>query len=161
MQIISKRHVIAAGALIVSGVAACTPIRNRHGYSTPTVEGFDAVVVGEYDRDRVLDEFGTPSVYGAFHDDEWYYISSIQESWAFFKPKTSQRRIVAIAFAPDGTVTNVRELDLEDGHKVAFVDRETPTKGRELSFLEQLFGSVGRLPVPGEQGPGGPGGPGI
>ena len=35
----------------------------------------------------------------------------------------------------------------ENGQYVNYVDRKTPTRGREVSVLEQIFGSVGRLPT--------------
>ena len=63
----------------------------------------------------------------------------------------------------NGLVSDVAEYGLEDGRVVAIADRETPTRGRELTFLEQLLGNVGRLPTEqfgGEQNlPGGAGGP--
>jgi len=51
---------------------------------------------------------------------------------------------------------------------VNYVDRKTPTRGRELSVLEQIFGTIGRLPTdrlgggnnPGNTGGGGGGGGG-
>ena len=56
-----------------------------------------------------------------------------------------------------------RTRDLYDGRRVAIVDRQTPTRGRELSLLEQLLGNIGRLPADsftGEENlPGGAGGP--
>ena len=49
-------------------------------------------------------------------------------------------------------------VGLEDGQRVSMNDRETPTRGRQLTILEQLLGNVGRgqLPrtdedVPGQQ----------
>ena len=51
-------------------------------------------------------------------------------------------------------------MGLDDGQDVAMSDRETPTRGRELTILEQLLGNVGRgqLPrteedVPGQRRP--------
>ena len=73
------------------------------------------------------------------------------------------RRIVAIEFDDGGTVSNVEEYDLADGRNVNLVGRETPTRGRELTILEQLFGNIGRLPTEQLGGdrnlPGGAGGP--
>ena len=75
----------------------------------------------------------------------------------------TDRRIIAVTFDENGLVSDVAEYGLEDGRVVAIADRETPTRGRELTFLEQLLGNVGRLPTEqfgGEQNlPGGAGGP--
>jgi hypothetical protein len=52
-------------------------------------------------------------------------------------------------------VTAVRTLSLGDGYEVAYVNRETPTRGRELSVFEQLLGTIGRgSPIPPDNDPG-------
>ena len=53
--------------------------------------------------------------------------------------------IVAIAFDPaTEQVATVNSYSLKDGKIIAFNDRETPTRGREMTILEQLLGNVGR-----------------
>ena len=39
---------------------------------------------------------------------------------------------------------SVNNYTLKDGKVIAFNGRETPTRGRELTILEQLLGNVGR-----------------
>ena len=41
-------------------------------------------------------------------------------------------------------VDAVNTYTLKDGKVIAFNNRETPTRGREMTILEQLLGSVGR-----------------
>jgi hypothetical protein len=57
-------------------------------------------------------------------------------------------------------VTGLTHYGLKDGNVVAFESRETPAKGRELTFLQQLFNATPGVPIgtTGDQGPGG-GGP--
>ena len=89
-------------------------------------------------------------------------------SWAAvprvrIKTEIENRNITAITFNEDGQVTDVAEYGIEDGRYINYVDRKTPTRGRELSVLEQIFGTIGRLPtdqIGGQQNiPGGGGGP--
>jgi outer membrane protein assembly factor BamE (lipoprotein component of BamABCDE complex) len=80
-------------------------------------------------------------------DDVWYYINSVRQRYAYLRPQIEDRTITAIHFNPDGQVTKVAEYGLEDGVPVNYVDRKTPTRGRELSVLEQIFGTIGRLPT--------------
>lgn len=70
----------------------------------------------------------------------------------------TQRSVTEITFNDAGLVSEVRTLGLDDGQRVAMNTRETPTRGRQLTILEQLLGNVGRgqLPrtdedVPGQQ----------
>lgn len=133
-----------------------------HGYRYTTQEEPN-IVPSEDTESTVLARLGNPSTRGTFEDNTWYYISSTRESLAYLRPATRDRRIIAVSFDDNGVVSTVNEYTLADGRIVAYADRETPTRGRELSFLEQLLGNVGRLPSEqfgGEQNlPGGAGGP--
>ena len=159
-----KRHLsltllVAACAV---GASACNPVLRSHGYRYTTQEEPN-ITPAEDTQDSVLARLGNPSTRGTFQDNTWYYISSTRESLAYLRPATRDRRIIAVSFDDAGVVSTVNEYSLEDGRIVAYADRETPTRGRELSFLEQLLGNVGRLPSEqfgGEQNlPGGAGGP--
>ena len=86
-----------------------------------------------------------------------------QERYAFFHPDVTKRQILAVEFNDDGKVADIRKYGIEDGQVIALVDRETPSRGKEMTLLQQLFGNMGGLPagVPGAQnGPGRPGGSG-
>ncbi|HPE31258.1 MAG TPA: hypothetical protein PLV61_08695, partial [Parvularculaceae bacterium] len=64
--------------------------------------------------------------------------------------------IIAFQFDDEGVVKNVGFYDLSDGMDVSMVSRVTPTRGKELTFWEQLLGNVGQLPAAGvgeQQGP--------
>jgi len=91
-------------------------------------------------------------------------MNSVRQSFAYLRPLVEERSITAISFNADGQVEKVAEYGIEDGYYVNIQDRKTPTRGRELSVLEQIFGSVGRLPTSTLGGnqpiPGGGGGPG-
>jgi outer membrane protein assembly factor BamE (lipoprotein component of BamABCDE complex) len=139
-------------ALLVS--AACAPVVSQRGY-IPDQEKLDSIQVGVDDKATVEDRLGTPTNIATFDGDAWYYISSTEEQFAFFDPETTERRILAISFDAEGKVSNIEKYSLEDGQVVAMVDRETPTRGRELSFLQQMFGNIGRGIGGGDKGGGG------
>lgn len=150
---------VAASALLVS---ACNPSLRAHGYRYTQGE-VPEFTVGEDNQSTVLAALGNPSTIGTFEEDTWYYISATREYLAYLRPDTRDRRILAMTFDESGTLASLDEYGLADGRVVNFVDRETPTRGRELTMLEQLLGNVGRLPTDqfsGEQNlPGGAGGP--
>jgi outer membrane protein assembly factor BamE (lipoprotein component of BamABCDE complex) len=72
-------------------------------------------------------------------------VNQIKERVAFRKPKVTARNVTAIAFNKDSElVETVNVYTLKDGKVIAYNTRETPTRGREMTILEQLLGSVGR-----------------
>ncbi len=152
-------------AIAISG---CNPILRTHGY-VPTANNKPQEVNPDTDtKATVLARLGNPSVKTTFDEDlvedTWYYMNSVRQRYAYLRPKIEDRNITAVTFNEDGQVTKVAEYGIEDGRYVNFVDRKTPTRGRELTALEQVFGTIGRLPTSqlgGQQDiPGGGGGPG-
>ena len=149
-------------AVCALGASACNPTLRSHGYRYTAAEEPN-IQVDEDTVSTVRDRLGNPSTTGVFEDSTWYYISDTRESLAYLRPVTRNRRVIAVRFDDTGVVEEVAEYDLDDGRVVSYAARETPTRGRELSLLEQLLGNVGRLPTEqfgGEQNlPGGAGGP--
>jgi len=158
-----RRAIIATVVLVSAGlVSACNPTLRSHGFRYPDGE-VPELTPGVDNQSTVLAALGNPSTRGAFEENTWYYISATREYLAYRRPDTRDRRIIAVRFDETGMVSEVDEFGIEDGRVIALVDRETPTRGRELTILEQLLGNVGRLPSEqfgGEQNlPGGAGGP--
>jgi len=141
---------IAALSLAALMLTACNPILRTHGY-IPTEDKPQAVEPGSDTKASVLARLGNPSIKGTFDEevdgDTWYYMNSVRQRFAYLRPLLEDRSITAITFNSDGQVDKVAEYGLENGQYVNYVDRKTPTRGREVSVLEQIFGSVGRLPT--------------
>lgn len=152
---------------IALSLSACNPILRTHGY-VPTSEAKPQEVNPDTDtKSSVLARLGNPSVKGTFdedvEDDTWYYMNSVRQRYAYLRPQLEERTITAISFNEDGQVTDVAEYGLENGRYVNYVDRKTPTRGRELNVLEQIFGTIGisQSALGADQNiPGGGGGPG-
>ena len=154
------RAVLILACLIL---AACVSTRAQHGYVPERGERALEAEPGIDTKESVLARYGEPSVRPAMFDDVWYYVSSASNSRAFYRTQTTRREVTAFAFGEDDRVFEVATFGLEDGRPIDIVSRTTPTRGKELSFLEQLIGGAGQIPgLPGggPQGPGGPGGPG-
>ncbi len=148
-------------------LSACNPVLRTHGYIAAEDKP-QAVEPNSDTKASVLARLGNPSVKGTFSEeldtDTWYYMTSVRQRVAYLRPLVEERSITAISFNKDGQVEKVAEYGIEDGRYVNYVDRKTPTRGRELSVLEQIFGTIGRLPTQQLGGqrdiPGGAGGPG-
>jgi len=146
-----------AAVLMVGSLGACAPVVGMHGFQVVDVAPSD-IVAGTDTKETVLARLGTPSTTSTFERDQvWYYMSQTTERYTYNKPQVSQRSITEITFnEADGKVAQVRTLGLEDGEKIAMERRETPTRGRALTVMEQLLGNVarGQLPRTDEDQPG-------
>lgn len=155
-----KKVVLFVAASIA--LAGCSPVISNRGY----LENQDAeagVAAGVDTKTTIEQKLGDPSVQAAFGTDAWYYISQTERQVAFFDPTVTSRHILAVYFDKDGKVSDMKHFGLEDGNVVAFESRTTPTRGREMTFLQQLFNATPGMPGAQDQqerNPGGGGGPG-
>jgi len=132
---------ISASAALALGLSACNPTLRTHGYIA-TEDKPQAIEADSDTKASVLARLGNPSVKSTFDEDTWYYLTSVRQRLAYLRPLTEERTITAVTFNDDGQVTRVAEYGIENGQYVNYVDRETPTRGRELSVLEQIFGTI-------------------
>jgi outer membrane protein assembly factor BamE (lipoprotein component of BamABCDE complex) len=150
-----RKAAVATLLLSLLGASACSPVNSYQGFQavdhTPT-----EVKVGEDSRSTVLAKLGSPTEVSTFDKNTWYYISQMASHTAFYHPRINKRDVVAITFRKsDDQVAAVNTFTLKDGRVIAYNNHETPTRGREMTVLEQLLGSIsaaGALP-PSEVNP--------
>jgi outer membrane protein assembly factor BamE (lipoprotein component of BamABCDE complex) len=154
-----SRHLFWLAA--VSGAAAlagCAPSVEQRG-NLPTQEKISEIHAGTTTKDEVAKLLGTPSSVSVFNNDKsWYYISRRTSQTAFFDPDVLDQQVYIVNFDDQGVVKAVDHKVLQDGHEITPVARATPAPGRELSFLEQLIGNLGKFNGGGPTGGGGGGG---
>ncbi|WP_420477714.1 outer membrane protein assembly factor BamE [Brevundimonas sp. FT23028] len=154
----SKLLLAAVSATILT--AGCAPVVGQNGFQAIDARPTD-IVAGTDTRETVLTKLGSPSTTSAFESDTiWYYVSQVTEKYTYNVARVTQRSVTEITFNDAGQVASVRTLGLADGETIAMNGRETPTRGRQLTILEQLLGNVarGQLPrteedVPGQRRP--------
>lgn len=140
---------VLAFAAALAALSGCVSNRSAHGYVLERGETGLSALVGVDSKDSVLAKYGEPSLIGTFDRNAWYYVSALDASRAFFRPKTTARSVVAFHFDEAGLVKEVKTVDLADAVDVKVASRTTPTRGKELGFWEQLLGNVGQLPAGG------------
>ena len=139
-------------------LGACAPVTAYNGFQARDDKPAD-MKVGVDTKSTVLTRLGSPSTVSAFDPNSWYYISQVTDRYAFYKPKVRTRDVVVISFGKDEHVASVKKLDLDNGLQIAFDKRETATRGRQLSWLEQVIGTIGRGGLlPQDNDPGNPNG---
>ena len=136
---------LALGAtLAVGGLTACSPITSYSGFQAIDSDPKD-VKVGTDTKSTVRAKLGSPSVTSTFDPNVWFYMNQVKQRVAFRKPTVTARNVTAIVFNKETEmVETVNVYTLKDGKVIAYNARETPTRGREMTVLEQLLGSVGR-----------------
>ncbi len=147
---------LAVSALLV-GAAACTPTSNYQGFQAIDANPKD-VKVGTDTRSTVLARLGTPTATASFDKNTWFYLTQVSAKTAYFNPRVVRRDVIAISFDNDTQqVSRVDVFGMKDGRVIAYNRNETPTRGRELTLLEQLFGNlstIGTLPPNDDETPG-------
>ncbi len=131
-------------AMAVFLVAACTNLDRKHGY-VPSDEDLQQIVVGVDTKDSVADVVGRPTTSGILSDGGWFYVQSKFRAYGWRERQEIDREVVSISFEPDGTVANIERFGLEDGRVIAISRRVTDSNIRGVSFLRQLFGSIGNF----------------
>ena len=145
---------LTAALLIGAGLSACSPTFAYNGFQAREEQPKD-VKVGVDTKSTVLSRLGSPSVVSTFEPNIWFYVSQMTSKVAYQNPRLRTRDVVAITFADDEKVEAVEIYDLADSQRVAYNKEETPTRGRQMTALEQILGNVGRgSMLPQEVAPG-------
>jgi outer membrane protein assembly factor BamE (lipoprotein component of BamABCDE complex) len=136
------RHLALCATLVIASTAACTPRVDVRGHVTDP-DALSEIQPGAQTREQVAELLGTPSTIATFDDTRWYYITRRTETVAFSDPELTEQNIVMIEFDETGLVKEVASLDPAEAREIDPVAAESPTRGRSLGLLEQLFGNVG------------------
>lgn len=133
-----------AAAAALTALSACEPVISTHGYAPPE-ERLAEIQPGVDGMETVQRKVGRPSTSGVIRQDTWYYVGATFETMGWSAPEEVERRVVAISFGADGLVRSVDQYGLEEGRIINLVTRTTPTYGREMTVLQQIFGNIGNL----------------
>ncbi|MBT6203093.1 MAG: outer membrane protein assembly factor BamE [Rhodospirillaceae bacterium] len=147
----SKARMVVLALVAAGSLAACEPRVSNHGY-VPDPGALSRIEPGVHTQLEVAQFLGTPSTAALFGEETWLYITERREEFAFFRPEIVAQEIVAIAFDNRGVVKEIAGFTLADGIVIDPVSRTTPTYGKQLSLLEQMFGNIGRFNTEGQSG---------
>lgn len=144
-------------ALAAASLIACAPTVDQRG-NLPEPDKLAEIHPGTTTRDQVTKILGTPSSTGVFNDRSWYYISRKVKQVAFFDPDVLDQQVYVVNFDGSGVVKSIDHKGLTDGREIEPAPGATPAPGRELTFLEQVLGNIGRFNKSSSGGGGGGGG---
>lgn len=126
-------------------LAACAAREEFRGHKTDA-DQLAQVKPGAQGPDEVRVLLGSPSSISTFGEAgiTWYYIARETSQIAWLAEETTDQRVVAIDFK-DGKVADIRQIGMQDSKPVEPVERITPTKGKELTVVEQFLGNLGKF----------------
>jgi outer membrane protein assembly factor BamE (lipoprotein component of BamABCDE complex) len=131
-------------ALAAASLTGCAATVDKRG-NLPEPERLAQIHPGTTTREQVAQILGTPSSTGVFDDKNWYYISRRTEQISFLDPDVLDQQVYIVNFDSKGVVRGLDHKDLKDGRDIAPAPGATPAPGRELTFLEQVLGNIGRF----------------
>lgn len=143
MRIFSKT--VFCAILLSLFLSGCSGVVDKRGY-LPRGQDLQKIQMG-MSKQEVQSVLGSPSTTATLNHqgDSFYYVSSTVENKAFFRPKVTEREVVAIRFNANDQVEGFGHYGLEDGKVVNFSSRETPVEGKELSLLQDFLGNLGKF----------------
>ena len=130
--------------LLALSLGACVASLDQRG-NLPEQEKLAQIQPGSTTRDQVVKILGTPSSTGVFNDKSWYYISRKTKQVAFFDPDVLDQQVYVVNFDGKGVVNSIDHKELKDGREIEPAPGATPAPGRELTFVEQVLGNIGRF----------------
>ena len=142
--------VLAALLLGAAPMAGCGAQIDRHGHVFIDVD-LDQIRPG-MSKEQVQTVLGSPDTTSTIGGDAFYYISTTTKTVAFLKPREIDRQVVAVYFDGTQSVQQVAQYGMKDGIVVDYYKGETPARGKDLSFLEQIFGNIASRSLFKDQG---------
>ncbi len=151
VSLIKSLALLSVSTAAFAALGACAPTMTHHGYLAYDARPSTDIKVGDTEA-TVLDKLGQPSQKGTYDPTEWYYIDQVSMKMTYKKPRVTQRSVTIIDFDKGAkTVSAVQTLSLADGRDLTPNPNQTPTRGRSLSAIEQLLGTVGHQQLTHDQ----------
>ena len=143
--------------LLVGGCSffeAQSQLRGNH----VDAEQLKELVPGTSTRADVTALIGSPTARATFDDNTWLYISEVTRPRIARTQGILNQNVTVLSFNDQGVLQDVKLLNKDDAVPVSVVARSTPSPGTEASFLQQLFGNIGRFNAIGQTPTTGPAG---
>ena len=135
---------LVAACLLLGGCSlfeATPQLRGNHVDADQLKE----LVPGTSTRTDVTALIGSPTARATFDDNTWIYISEVTRPRIAQVQGVMSQDVLVLTFNDQGVLQDVKRLNGEDALPVTVVARTTPSPGTEASFLQQLFGNIGRF----------------
>ena len=145
---------------LVIGLAGCSlfePVPQQRGNKIDA-DQMKELTPGTSTRADVVAAIGSPTLHASFDDNTWLYISEVTRPRIGGTQVVVDQKVVALTFESRGVLRDIKTKPDDDSLPVSVVSRTTPSPGSDASFLQQLFGNIGKFTAAGAPGGGAPSG---
>jgi outer membrane protein assembly factor BamE (lipoprotein component of BamABCDE complex) len=154
-RLMAAPTVALAACLLVTGCGWLMPppqVRGNHVDADQLKE----LVPGTSTRADVTALVGSPTARATFDDNTWLYVSEVTQPRIGATLAVLDQQVTVLTFNDQGVLKDIRLVTQDEAAPLRMVSRTTPSPGTEASFLQQLFGNIGRFNAAGaSQGLGG------
>lgn len=147
-RLLAAPTVALAACLLLAGCGWLMPppqVRGNH----VDAEQLKELVPGTSTRADVTALIGSPTARSTFDDNTWLYISEVTQPRIGSTLAVLDQQVVVLNFNERGVLQDIHHVAKDEGAPFAMVSRTTPSPGTEASFLQQLFGNIGRFNAAG------------
>jgi outer membrane protein assembly factor BamE (lipoprotein component of BamABCDE complex) len=109
------------------------------------------LVPGTSTRADVTALIGSPTARATFDDNTWLYVSEVTRPRVGRTLGVLSQTVLVLNFNDQGVLQTLQQVGEDDSVPVSVVARTTPSPGTEASFMQQLFGNIGRFNAIGQQ----------
>ncbi len=141
---------ILLGGIILLLLAGCAEQKIVRGHLLRE-SVLQQIYLGDSNKQDVLRLFGSPTTISTFDNDVWYYIGQRKSKDGFLPPETNAVEIHVVRFDENDIVQEMDYYDHTHLQVLGYNENRTPTRGSELTVLQQLFGNFGRFTTPANQ----------
>ncbi len=153
----SRHLAVLTIAIGLAGCSAFQPAAQLHGNKVDA-DQLKELTPGTSTRADVTAVIGSPTQRAPFDDNTWIYVSEITRPRIGRTMGVEEQQVVVLTFDDRGILRGIQSKSADDSLPVSVVERKTPSPGSEASFLQQLFGNIGRFNAGGAGVPSGPSG---
>jgi outer membrane protein assembly factor BamE (lipoprotein component of BamABCDE complex) len=140
----TRRLAALAGLLLLAGCSffqAPAVVRGNR----VDADDLKQLVPGTSTRADATALLGSPTARASFDDNRWLYIGLVTRPRIGRVQGILSQNVTVLTFNDQGVLQNVEELNQSDALPTQVSSRATPSPGTEASFMQQLFGNIGKF----------------
>jgi len=111
-------------------------------------ENFDKIKKSRMSQQDLIEFVGSPTFSSELGGNTWYYVHTVTDKVAFFRPVLVDEEVIAIKFNTDGSFANIKKYTQDDINNFSFSDESTPTLGTEANPIQQVMKNIQKYSVP-------------